>query len=741
MLDKAHILIVRLRTITVVFIALTLGALVLGGSASPDLTIDFTRPSDGLAETLDFAIGTNEIFDLYNDGGIDRTSQMGTDLVRVWVGHRFLGSAVRSNQTGDLDWELLHTFVQNILDAGATPLISFVSAPRWITALNGTPSSEHESEAFDTTGQQAFGLYVADAIENLRDRYGNRALQWPYQVWNEPNNHQNAGSHYACGDGKAYTDLYLATRDAVAARFGSGTVALGGPSLDAIDTGATVNMAGEQLCRNARDNDWETYMQNVDAAANHDFLTWHWYGMFRVGETTTEDVMRNRLAWFEDRVYTMTRIANGRPHYIEEINLNGDLKVDPLVNDPINGAFLASATLRAIRQGANGLLVYKGTRHPSGLSPRGEIDFGLWSSSLVDEPTPAFNVLRLLRRFTGGSGRLVHTSTRKPDLDAIAVESGSARRTAIVNLTPALRTVRIAGMSPAPTVIVSGTKSWESTWFDGETLNIPGYGLAVIDDSVLGLPALPTVGRGRQTYDNKCRQCHGSAYFPERVSTLAEASRSAIESSHAADRLTRKERIDLANFLSGSNGGTRVFDGSVFDATNKPVRGALVIAIGSNTGVSAWTDSEGRFTVKAPHSTAHPSAVPTQFIAVHPNLGASQIPNRTSTNRDRETINFTLRTPPTENRPLIASAFAVAELGGIVRVGAGTAGEKLTVWAVDSRGGIAQQLKAEANHPFGLHHARIAAIDAPRLGSNWVLVAIASTDEVSQLVHVRHPKL
>ena len=741
MLGKKRIILVRVRTFTVALVALTLGILVLGGSAKPDLTVDFTRPSDGLAETVDFAIGTNEIFDLYNDGGIDRTSQIGADLVRVWVGHRFLGSAVRSNQQGHLDWELLHAFIQKVLDAGATPLVSFVSAPRWITALDGTPSSEHESETFDTTGQEAFGLYVADAIEKLRDRFGKRALKWPYQVWNEPNNHQNAGSHYACGDGKAYTDLYLATQDAVAARFGSGTVALGGPSLDAIDTGATVNVAGERLCRNVHDSDWATYMRSVDARANHDFLTWHWYGMFQIDETTAEDLMHNRLRWFEDRVFTMTQISNGRPHYIEEINLNGDLAVDPLVNEPINGAFLASATLRAIRQGANGLLVYKGTRNPSGLSPRGEADFGLWSSNLVDPPTPAFNVLRLLRRFVAGSGRLVHVSNRQPYLDAIAVESESSRRMAIVNLTPAIRTVRIAGVSPGPTVIVNGTKAWESTWFNGEILEIPGYGLAVIDDPVLGLPALPTVVRGHQTYDNKCQHCHGSIYSSERSSTLAGTNRTGIDISHASESLTKQERIDLANFLNGSNGARRAFQGTVIDTANNPVRDALVIGTGSNNGISSWTDNEGRFTLEAPDSTTHPSAGPTQFIAVHPNHGASLTPTIAISNDDRGTIKFTLRNPPTKNRPLVASAFSVLETSNIVRIGAGTAGEKLTVWAVDSNGGIAKRLKAEVNHPFGLHDAQIRAIDGPRTGRNWVLIAIAPSGEASQFLRVPNPKL
>ena len=149
---------------------LTVLTITLSGSNAPDILVDFDRPSTGLAKELDFKLGTNEIFDLYRDGGIDRTSQLGSDLVRVWIGHRFLGTAVRSSATNDIDWELLHTFVQKVLDAGAEPLISFVSPPQWILSSSGIPSSQHESESLDSIGNREFGVYVANAIEQLKNR-------------------------------------------------------------------------------------------------------------------------------------------------------------------------------------------------------------------------------------------------------------------------------------------------------------------------------------------------------------------------------------------------------------------------------------------------------------------------------------------------------------------------------------------------------------------------------------------
>ena len=274
-----------------------LGSLVLGGSQAPEISVRLDQPSTSFAQSLDFKLGTNEIVDLYRDGGIDRASQLGTDLVRVWLGHRFLGAAVGDGR-GNLDWNLLFAFVQRVLDAGAIPLVSLVAAPAWVEAADGSPSSQHESERFNANGVAAYAAYVADTIERLHAHFGPAALTWPYTIWNEPNNHQNAGQPYACGSGAAYAALYAAARTAVADRFGSGVVALGGPSLDAIDAGVTLNPDGSRTCGDAPDLDWSAYLRSVDTAAFHDFLTWHWYGMFRIGETTPADVLRTRLAWF-----------------------------------------------------------------------------------------------------------------------------------------------------------------------------------------------------------------------------------------------------------------------------------------------------------------------------------------------------------------------------------------------------------------------------------------------------------
>ena len=716
----------------------TLLTLALSGTDTPDIQVAFDRPSTGLAKDLNFKLGTNEIFDLYRAGGIDRTSQLGSDLVRVWVGHRFLGTAVRSTETNDIDWELLHTFVQRVLDAGAKPLVSFISPPRWILSISGNPSSQHESESLDSIGASTFGKYVADAIEQLKIRFGDDALHWSYQVWNEPNNHQNAGARYACGTGSTYAAIYSATRTAVDARFGRGMISLGGPSLDAIDSGATLTASGTSICGTNPDLDWEAYLRAIDSEIAPDFISWHWYGMFQIGETTPRDVLTTRLKWFEDRVYTSTKIANGRPNYIEEINLNGDLAVDPLLDAPVNGAFLASATFRAVRQGASGLLVYKGTRDPSGLSPRGEADFGLWTSSLTDEPVPAFKTLQLVRRFVGGTGRIARVIVNTDDLDALAIHSNAGPRLAVVNLADVPRTIRIAGVAPGQSISTSANAPWQKGWFNGADLQLPAYGLVVISNPIRGLPSLPTAERGTNKYSTSCAQCHGSLVAAPAALTLLGKSRTDVDKSHARS-LSHKDRIDIANALSARPDQKQHVAGVVRTRSGAAVPRTLVIASGAGSGTATWTDHEGTFSMKIPDPIATPTSETVQLIAVHQDLGSSRSPVYTNATEKNTYFEFVLDNPPTKERPLVASPFVVDEGQDVVRVGTGTAGTDLTVWAIDTHTGIAHKLHAETNHPFGLHQTLVRSSNGEKDGKPWVIVAVNPSSMPSQFVWIEAP--
>ena len=708
---------------------LLFSGLLLGGSPTPDISVYLDQPSTGFAQTLDFKLGTNEIVDLYRDGGVDHASRMGADLVRVWVGHRFLGAAV-GDAPGDFDWSRLHGFVRRVLDAGATPMVSFVAAPAWITAANGAPSSQHESERFNAAGVAAYATYVADAIERLRDHFGPDALTWPYTIWNEPNNHQNAGQHYACGNGAPYAALYAAARAAVAERLGSGVVAIGGPSLDAIDTGATRGPDGHRICGHAPDLDWFAYLQSVDTPSFHDFLTWHWYGMHRIGETTPTDVLQTRLNWFENRVRLISGLAAGRPHYVEEINFNGDLAVDPLVHAPINGAFLASATLRAVRQGASGLLVYKGTRDPSGRSPRGEPDFGLWSSALADPPAPAYGVLQLMRRFVAGSGRLTRVDVRGAELDALVVDTDQGPRAAVVNLSSRHRTVRMAGFRAAPTVTVSGDTPWTTSWFDGVSVSVPGFGLAVIDGSAAGLPPLPTVEHGRRTYDRKCASCHGVAPSGALAPGLADAARAKIDTAHAAPLLTSGERTHLTNYLSGWRPESRVVTGTVHDSGGTPISGALVIAAGSDAGRAAWTNAAGQFQLRVANPLASAASPSQRLMALHANYGTAFMPNTHRALPSGLSVTFVLDTRSSAQRPILDSTSVVDDGNGLHRIETASAGAS-EIWGVAADGGVARRLAPIPGSKFDVRLAYLADADAAPAGGAWIIAAIGPEGAVT----------
>ncbi len=709
----------------------------------PDIVVEFARPSLGLAQIVDFDFGSNELYDLFVDGGVERARELGLDQVRVWLGHRFLGSAVRSTDEFDLDWELLLSFVQRVLDAGASPAISFVAAPAWVTAIDGRASSHHESEKFDSASVQAYGAYVAEAIDRLRGRFGEQIYDWLYVIWNEPNNWQNAGARYACGDGTAYLPLVAEARRAIDARMGAGRIQLGGPSIDAIDSGASFDAEGRRRCGDAPDLDWEAYLTAVDTRVPLDFITWHWYGMFRIGETATQDVLLTRLTWFEDRVARITRMANGRPHIVEEININGDLAADPLINQQVNAAFLASASLRAVRQGAAGLFVYKGTRDPSGRSPGGEPDFGLWTSDAAQAATPAYHALRLLRRALTDGDRIVRTEVAAPDVDTLALQGSRGRTLIVVNLRATTRVVRIQGMSAGPYVVTDAGSAWNTGWFDGRSLTLQAHAVAVVTAESSGLGDLPAVAAGREVFASSqprpsCMACHGVEGGGGAAPALAGVDRSVLAASHAASSISFRERTDLSTYLRGVGGTAHRYSGVVRNTQGAPIPGAFVIALAGDSGRVTSTDADGRFRLFAPTGNASPEAAAPRFAVVHPDHRAARQPlTRVPLALDATELSFELAPAPDADRPLLAVPHVVrADAPGIWTIGVASAGEELTVWAIDDLAQVAIRLLPVADHPYGLHRADYS-VGGPSPGDRpWRLVALRPDGVTSRVLSI-----
>ncbi len=730
------------RTGTAVAV-LALGLLVSAADATQpaDVLVDMSRAAAGPVTEVAFEFGSNELHDIFVADGIDRARESGLDSVRVWLGHRFLTAAVHGTNAFDLDWEQLHHYVARVLAAGATPHVSFVAPPAWIPAADGRPSSHHESETLGPMGAQAYGEYVAEAIGQLHARFGEPALDWRYVIWNEPNNHQNAGRTYACGSGEAYAVLFNEARAATDRRFGPGRIALGGPSLDAIDTGATLNAGGQPVCGAQPDLDWRAYLASVDARVPFDFITWHWYGMFEIGRASPHETLTNRLQWFERRVALITELAAGRPHFVEEINYNGDLAADPLIDTQVNAAFLASATLRSVRQGASGIMVYKGTRGPGGLAPRGEPDFGLWSSAPDVPPTPAYRALQLLRRVIVDGGRLAHVEVRPSDVDALALVRGEDAALVLVNLSDQARDVRIAGLPAGPAIHTDDVAQWRTDWFDGETLMLRAHAVAVISPAAAGLATMPVVAEGAAAYSAaaatlSCAACHGVDGQDGPAPAIRGVASATFDAAHAAN-VPNADAI--AAFLAGLAASTHTFGGQVTDEAGIPIEGAMVLADFGAFGRAALSDAEGQFWLSAALGDAGPLAVVPTLSAVHPDFRAADRPTtRTARSLNHTDVVFELASAPSgAERPLLASAHVVPHTGqgipaGVWTVGVATAGDDLSVWAVHRASGRAVRLQRVDQHSYGLFRARIGALDPPANERHWTFVAVAPDGAASR---------
>jgi hypothetical protein len=143
--------------------------------------------------------------------------------------------------------------------------------------------------------------------------------------------------------------------------------------------------------------------------------------------------------------------------------------------------------------------------------------------------------------------------------------------------------------------------------------------------------------------------------------------------------------------------------------------------------------------MKIPDPIAAPTSEPVQLIAVHPDFGSSLSPVYTHETKNNTHFEFILDTPHTTERPLVASAFVVEEGQDVVRIGAGTAGTNLTVWAIDIHAGIAHKLRADKTHTFGLHQALVRKNNSEQSGASWVIVAINSSGVSSEFVRIEAP--
>ena len=625
-------------------------------------------------------------------------------------------------------------------------MVSFVAPPAWIPAASGRPSSQHESETLGAEGARAYGEYVAEAIDRLQTRFGDQALDWRYVIWNEPNNHQNAGRTYACGSGEAYAELFNQARAATDGRFGAGRIALGGPSLDAIDSGATPGPDGRPVCGDRPDLDWQSYLMNVDARASFDFITWHWYGMFEIGQASPYDALVNRLGWFERRVGLITELAAGRPHIVEEINYNGDLAADPLINEQVNAAFLASATLRAMRQGASGIMVYKGTRGADGLTPRGEPDFGLWESAPEVPTTPAYRALQLLRRVVVDGATLAQVEVRPADLDAMALVRGEDAALVVVNLSDQQRQVQVSGLPAGTSIHVDDVAPWRTAWFDGASLTLEPHAVAVVTPTTSTLATLPFVATGAADYAGtarvpSCAACHGLDGSGGPAPDIRGVDRVTFAASHAA---AEPGVGSIAPFLAGLADATHTFAGEVTDEDGEPIEDAMVLAEFGAHGQVAFTDANGRFQLSAARGDEGPFGVVPQLFAIHPDFHAAGQPTaRTSTSLSQTDVVFELSALASEDgRPLLARAHVVPHTGpdvpeGAWTVGVASAGDDLQVWAVHRASGQAVRLHEVDGHPYGLFHTRVGVTNPPADERHWAFIAVAPDGATSSFKNLR----
>jgi hypothetical protein len=305
----------------------------------------------------DFATGPHQ------DQIRDHLRSLQTQIVRIYAFDSWTPHPVS-------DWPAFARYVNAVLKAGATPMITFV---------------RFRPPFGNTRMVQWFARRCGDLVWACIDEWGGDVVRdWYWCVWDEPNSSwTNPGFTF-----ELYQQIYLEVAHEIlrwiAPYLHGRRILIGGPAIDTFQPFWV---------------DWLwRFVHEIDNTLIG-FLLWHQFGEWRApGEwgAPQEPMVYRRLIMKRTRAYleqatTVQRLVSGR----RILNICGRLNTsshhEPRVSCQLNqtifgAAFYAAALIQLVRGGVDGELYWMGTGTTN--------PYGLWDEQA--HPTPTFHAKRLV---------------------------------------------------------------------------------------------------------------------------------------------------------------------------------------------------------------------------------------------------------------------------------------------------------------------------------------------------------
>jgi hypothetical protein len=325
-----------------------------------------------------------------------RLRQLRPRIVRIFLFDKHAPDPVR-------EWNTLESYVQAVLNLGATPMITFAKFPR---------------PADDPRAIRWFAERCGDVVWGSMERWGAEAVSnWYWCVWNEPNSTW-------IGGGLTF-DQYRRVYEAVA----EAIVRWLGPHL----RGRRPNIGGPAVEGFAPFwMDWVWRFVNEIDPSLIGFVNWHRYTEWReegeagapLDAAALRALILAQTPEYLDRAEAVARLVNGsgvlnicgewnaHSHYLPKVRARFNQSV-------FGAAYGASVLLQLMRGGADAEMLWTGT----------DVECGYGVLDGDGEPTPLFHAKALCAQsIRYGDWISFPDLERHPELDAVVARGEDGRR-------------------------------------------------------------------------------------------------------------------------------------------------------------------------------------------------------------------------------------------------------------------------------------------------------------------------
>jgi Glycosyl hydrolases family 39 len=392
----------------------------------------------------------------------DRFRQIDTRMIRVFLFDKGGPDPVT-------EWPLFRTYVQAVLEVGATPMVTFAKFHRPFD---------------DPRAIRWFATQCSDVVWNCLEEWGPEVVRsWLWCVWNEPNSDWIGGGLSF----EQYRRIYEAVAEGalrwLEPHLDGRRALIGGPAVEGFQPFWI---------------DWVWRFVNEIDNALIGFVDWHCYGDWREhGEAGAPSdpaahyaLMMAQVPEYEARATAIGRMLRGR----DILNICGELNthshywddVRARFNQSVFGAtFYTAVLLRLMRGGVDAEMFWTGTDDKGG--------YGMMVSDA--RPMPVFHAKRLCAQHVRFGDRLRCPEVEPGDgaLDFVVAGDDSGRLSGlIVHLADETATYDLAdlgkGLDELPVRLKvdggTGNEVLESP-SDG-TLSFEGFGVAVVTNAPWG---------------------------------------------------------------------------------------------------------------------------------------------------------------------------------------------------------------------------------------------------------------